>query len=275
MKSKLESAAVYLNECRTMGIEVTVPDVNRSASDFTPEPDLDPSPSSPGRIVFGLSAVRNVGEGLVAKILAERDTGGPFESFVNFVERVDIEVLNKRTIESLIKAGAFDSLGHPRKGLLQVHEQIIDLTVQRRREHEMGVMSLFGEVDGGPSFDERPDIPDVEFDKMPKLAAEKEMLGLFISDHPLLGVEGMIRRRADCTVSALADSEDGALTRVGGVITALQRKWTRKGELMAVFELEDLEGTVEVHGVPAHHARARAEAGRRRHRRGEGPGRER
>jgi DNA polymerase-3 subunit alpha len=250
VKSKLESAAVYLNECRTMGIEVTVPDVNRSASDFTPEPDLTPDPVSPGRIVFGLSAIRNVGEGLVAKILAEREATGPFESFLDFVERVDTEALNKRTIESLIKAGAFDSLGHPRKGLLQVHEQIIDLTVQRRREHDMGVMSLFGELDGGPAFDERPAVPDVEFDKMSRLANEKEMLGLFISDHPLLGVEGIIRRRADCTVSGLEDAEEGALTRVGGLVTNLQRKWTRKGDLMAVFELEDLEGTVEVMVFP-------------------------
>jgi len=250
VKSRLESAAVYLNECRTMNIEVTVPDVNRSDSDFTPEPDLTPDAPSLGRITFGLSAIRNVGEGFVAKVLAERDANGPFDSFVDFAERVDVDVLNKRTIESLIKAGAFDSLGHPRKGLLQVHEQIIDLTVQRRREHDMGVMSLFGDLDGGPAFDERPTIPDVEFDKMPRLVAEKEMLGLFISDHPLLGLEGVLRRRADATISALVDAEDGAFVSVGGVITNLQRKWTRKGELMAVFELEDLEGMVEVMVFP-------------------------
>jgi DNA polymerase-3 subunit alpha len=92
---------------------------------------------------------------------------------VDFVERVEIEALNKRTIESLIKGGAFDSLGHPRKGLLQVYEQIIDLTVQRRKEHDMGVMSLFGDLDDGPAFDERPTVPDIEFDKMPRLANEK------------------------------------------------------------------------------------------------------
>ena len=250
VKSRLESAAVYLNECRTMNIEVTVPDVNRSDSDFTPEPDLTPDAPSRGRITFGLSAIRNVGEGFVAKVLAARDANGPFDSFIDFAERVDVDVLNKRTIESLIKAGAFDSLGHPRKGLLQVHEQIIDLTVQRRREHDMGVMSLFGDLDGGPAFDERPTIPDVEFDKMPRLAAEKEMLGLFISDHPLLGLEDVLRRRADATISALVDAEDGAFVSVGGVITNLQRKWTRKGELMAVFELEDLEGMVEVMVFP-------------------------
>ena len=106
-----------------------------------------------------MSAIRNVGEGIVEKILAARDEGGPFESFIDFVERVEIEALNKRTIESLIKGGALDCLGHPRKGLLQVYEQIIDLTVQRRKEHDMGVMSLFGQLDDGPSFDERPSIP--------------------------------------------------------------------------------------------------------------------
>jgi DNA polymerase III subunit alpha len=250
VKSKLESAAVYLNECRLMGIEVEVPDINRSASDFTPLPDLDGKGDSPGDIVFGLSAVRNVGVGFVEKVIDERRSNGPFESFVDFVERVDLEALNKRTIESLIKGGAFDSLGHPRKGLLQVHEQIIDLTVQRRREHEMGVMSLFGELDSGPSFDERPAIPDIEFEKMPKLAHEKEMLGLYISDHPLLGFEKQVLRKADCSIGDLADAEDGAIRKVGGVITNLQRKWTRKGDLMAVFELEDLDGLVEVMVFP-------------------------
>ena len=257
VKSKLESAAVYLNECRLMGIEVEVPDINRSESDFTPVPDLDWKPGgpvdrrvTPGSIIFGLSAIRNVGVGFVEKVLEERNANGPFASFVDFVERVDLDALNKRTIESLIKGGAFDSLGHPRKGLLQVHEQIIDLTVQRRKEHDMGVMSLFGELDDGPSFDERPSVPDVEFEKMPKLAHEKEMLGLYISDHPLLGFEQHVRRKADCSIGELAEGEDGAIKKVGGVITNLQRKWTRKGELMAVFELEDLEGSIEVMVFP-------------------------
>ena len=261
VKSKLESAAVYLNECRLMGIEVEVPDINRSEMDFTPvpNPDWDGGPyaegseqrgATPGSIIFGMSAIRNVGEGIVEKILATRNEGGPFESFIDFVERVEIEALNKRTIESLIKGGAFDCLGHPRKGLLQVYEQIIDLTVQRRKEHDMGVMSLFGELDDGPSFDERPSIPDVEFEKMPRLANEKEMLGLYISDHPLLGFEAQVRRKADTGVAGLADTPDGAIVKVGGVITNLQRKWTRKGDLMAVFELEDLEGSVEVMVFP-------------------------
>ncbi|MDH4171598.1 MAG: DNA polymerase III subunit alpha, partial [Acidimicrobiia bacterium] len=249
VKSSLEKAAVYLNECRVMGIEVVVPDINLSRSDFHPLPDLDETDSL-GQIVFGLSAVRNVGVALVELILAEREHNGPFTSFIDFCERVDLMVLNKRTIESMIKAGTFDSLGHPRKGLLTVYEQIIDLTVARRREHDMGVMSLFGELDGGPSFDERPTIPDIEFDKMERLRFEKEMLGLYISDHPVMGYEAALRRRCDSTIGQLAEANDGDRKRIGGVITNLQKKWTRKGDLMAIFELEDLEASIEVMVFP-------------------------
>ncbi len=251
VKRKLENASVYLNECRLRGIEVLVPDVNRSASDFTPVPyHGEEAASGPGRIVYGLSAVRNVGEGVVERVIAEREAGGPFESFTDFVERVDMDILNKRTVESLIKAGAFDSLGHPRKGLLNAHDRIIDMTLSMRREHEAGVMSLFGEPDDGPAFDDRPPISDVEFERMQKLAHEKEMLGLYISDHPLKGMEARIRRQADCTIGDLAsgetDSDDAGWRSVGGVITGLQRRWTRKGELMASFALEDLEDKIEV-----------------------------
>ena len=246
VKTRLESAAVYLNECRLMGIDIGVPDINRSESDFTPEPDLGADPDTPGRIVFGLSAIRNVGEGFVAKVLEERNANGPFESFMDFVERISLESLNKRTTESLIKGGAFDSLGHPRKGLLEVHEQITEMTVERRKEHDMGVMSLFGDVEEGPSFDERPEVPDLQFDKKTQLANEREMLGLYVSDHPLFGFEDQIRRRASCTVMALNDEPERSVVTVGGSLTNLQRRWTNRGELMALFDLEDLEGSVEV-----------------------------
>ena len=121
MKANLDKAAIYLAECRTMGIEVLVPDVNRSVADFTPVVELDADAGTEKRsIVFGLSAVRNVGSGLVGLLIAEREANGPFADFYDFAERVDFQVLNKKTIESLIKAGAFDSLGHPRQGLLRV-----------------------------------------------------------------------------------------------------------------------------------------------------------
>ncbi len=258
VKSSLDKAAIYLNECRIMGIDVTVPDINLAESDFNALPNLEHTPESgaavsPGTVVFGLSAVRNVGEGLVELILNERHENGPFDDFIDFCERVDLMVLNKRTIESLIKAGSFDSLGHARKGLLLVHEQIIDLTAARRREHDMGVMSLFGELEeaDGPSFDERPSIENLEFEKMIKLRFEKEMLGLYISDHPIMGFEAALRRRTDGTLIDLTEnSEDGHRVKVGGVVTNLQKKWTRKGDLMAVFELEDLETSVEVMVFP-------------------------
>lgn len=246
VKTNLDKAAVYLAECRAMGIEVSVPDVNRSASDFVP----DLSGGDPGRIVFGLSAVRNVGSGLVELIVAERDEGGPFADFHDFCRRVNTTVLNKKTVESLVKAGAFDAFGHTRKGLLQSSEQIVDSTLARRKEHDMGVMSLFGESEGGPDFDERVPVPEIEFPKKERLAHEKEMLGLYVSDHPLLGAENQLRRRCDCSIADLIESEEGSRRTVGGVITSLQKKWTRRGDLMAVFSLEDLQGSVEVMVFP-------------------------
>ena len=165
-------------------------------------------------------------------------------------------MLNKRTIESLIKAGGFDSLGHPRKGLLAVFEQIIDTTLVRRRERDQGVMSLFDMGEPPPTrappagFDERIAIPDVEFDKTQRLRFEKEMLGLYVSDHPLMGVEAALRRRVDCSIAELADREDGVDVIIGGVVTGLQRKFTKKGDQMAVFVLEDLQDSIEVMVFP-------------------------
>ncbi|MEM9565864.1 MAG: DNA polymerase III subunit alpha [Actinomycetota bacterium] len=256
VKTNLEKAGVYLNECRQLGINVLVPDVNRSEKDFTSTPDDEGGELN--AIPFGLSAVRNVGEALVDLIVEERTENGPFESFYDFCERVDYQVLNKRTIESLIKAGGFDSLGHARKGLLLAFEGIIDQTVASRRQHDMGVQTLFGAMnddgdgagDGGPSFDDRPKIGDEEFEKSQRLAFEKEMLGLYVSDHPLMGLEGALKRKADDTIAELADTEDGNMVTVGGVVTGLQRKWTRKGDLMAVLVLEDLTDSVETMVFP-------------------------
>ena len=187
----------------------------------------------------------------MALLLAEREARGPFADFYDFVERVDFQVLNKKTIESLIKAGAFDSLGHPRQGLLRSFEHIIDRAIARRRERDMGVMSLFGEIeDAGELFDERPPIPEVEFGKKERLRFEKEMLGLYVSDHPLMGAEASLRRRCDGRLNELADLDDGTIRTFGGVVTGLQRKWTKKGDLMAVFQLEDLQSVVEVMVFP-------------------------
>ncbi len=245
VKTNLDKAAVYLNECRLLDIAVLVPDVNASQSDFSPE----------GRSIrFGLSAVRNVGEGVAALLIAEREANGPFADFHDFCARVDPTVLNKRTVESLVNAGAFDSLGHPRKGLLAVFQQIVDTALQRRREREAGTMSLFEHASGAgedaPVFDDRMPVPAVEFAKTELLRAEKEMLGLYVSDHPLMGAERALRRLVECPISELADLEDGVVRTVAGVVTALQRKYTKRGELMATFVLEDLAATIEVMVFP-------------------------
>ena len=265
VKSNLDKAATYLADCRAMGIKVLPPDVNRSVANFAALPaeqmpdDIALPVGSPGAITFGLSAVRNVGEGLVELLVAERNENGMFTSFHDFAERVPEPVLNKRTVESLIKGGAFDSLGHPRRGLLTVFEHIIDSTVSRRREREKGVMSLFGDwgdgdassgssgIDGAADgFSERTAIPGLVFDKGDQLRYEKEMLGLYVSDHPLFGVEGALRRKVEHQLIDLPMMDDGAQVVVGGVITNLARKFTKRGDQMAVFVLEDLDASIEV-----------------------------
>jgi DNA polymerase-3 subunit alpha len=195
-------------------------------------------------------AVKGLGRNAAEDIVRARNDGGPFRDFFDFCDRVDMQVMNKRTVESLIKAGAFDSMGHPRKGLLAVFEGIIDKTVARRREHDMGVMTLFGEASSGVSFDDRSEIPDLEFDKRDRLAFEKEMLGLYVSDHPLMGAEAALRRKTDGTLADAAEGEEGSIRSYGGVITSLNRKWTRAGDLMAVFSLEDLQAQMEVMVFP-------------------------
>jgi DNA polymerase-3 subunit alpha len=257
VKTNLDKAAVYLAECRAMGIKVLNPDINVSASDFialAPEDvpaGTDLPPGCVGVIPFGLSAVRNVGEGLVEPIVREREKNGTFVDFHDFVNRVDIGVLNKRTVESLIKAGAFDSLGHTRKGLLGVHELIIDQAVARRRREAEGQFDLFAGLDVAPLEQAaRTPIPEFEFAKSEKLAFEKEMLGLYVSDHPLLGAERVLQRRTDGPIAELLEREDGSLCVAGGVVTNLQKKFTKKGEAMAVFVLEDLQATVEVMVFP-------------------------
>jgi DNA polymerase III subunit alpha len=158
--------------------------------------------------------------------------------------------LNKRTIESLIKAGGFDSLQHPRQGLLLVFEPIIDQTVTRRREREAGIMSLFGDGGGGdqpgPGLLERLEIPDQEFDRKTRLDFEKEMLGLYVSDHPLLGIERLLRRHVDASLTEFREGREGELHTVGGIVTALARKYTKRGDLMATFVLEDLAAAMDV-----------------------------
>ena len=263
VKDDKDKSAVYLAECRNLGIEVLVPDVNASSSNFAP---YQREGSEQRAIIFGLSAVRNVGEGLVALIEVEREKNGPFADYHDFCCRVDPSVLNKRSVESLIKAGAFDSLGHPRKGLGLVFEEIIDHVLSLRREQELGISTLFSllaEAEAGlqGNFAEaRREIPEIEFSKAERLAFEKEMLGLYVSDHPLAGYEASLRRVSDMTIAELVDQasstsstqpeyQSGAVT-LGGVVTSLSRRYTKRGELMATFTLEDLEASIEVFCFP-------------------------
>jgi DNA polymerase-3 subunit alpha len=250
VKDDKDKTAVYLAECRARSIDVLVPDVNVSSSDFT----AVPASSDRTVIPFGLSAIRNVGEGLVERIIAERESGGAFTDFYNFCSRVDPMVLNKRSVESLIKAGAFDALGHPRQGLCLVFEQIVDRTLARRREADQGVMSLFGDLSGSGEavFDDaRVPIPEQEFGKSVRLAFEKEMLGLYLSDHPLKGVESALARHTEASVAEMREgAKDGEVRWVGGVVTGVVRKYTKRGELMATFALEDLASSIEVWVFP-------------------------
>jgi len=234
-KRDKDRTAVYLNECRAMDIKVLVPDVNISESDFA---------ARDGAITFGLSAVRNVGEGVVELITQERRKNGPFESFQEFIDRVDLSVLNKRTIESLIKAGAFDATGVSRRGLMAVHEQMIDAVVARRRNEDMGQFSLF-RSDEPSVMAGAVAIPDGEWDKKIRLTFEKEMLGLYVSDHPLFGISEILRSMASTSLSGLEELNDGAAVTVAGIVSGVSRRYTRDGKLMLYFGVEDLEGSVE------------------------------
>ena len=235
-KRDKDRTAIYLHECRSMGLKVLVPDVNRSDSDFA-APD--------GEITFGLSAVRNVGEAVVELIATERTKNQAYCDFQDFMNRVDVNALNKRTIDSLIKAGAFDSFGHTRKGLFDRYLDLLETTVARRRAEEMGQFSLFGTAEAG--VETVPlDIPTDEWDKKTKLAFEKEMLGLYVSDHPLFGVEHALKVLCDCTIPGLWEKEDGTKATVGGIVGSITRRYTKSGEAMLFFNLEDLQGSVEV-----------------------------
>ena len=247
VKHNLDKAGVYLNDCRQANIVVEVPDINRSEVDFA---------AKDSRIPFGLSAVRNVGEGVVTPIVEERSSNGDYKDFYDFCERVPIAVLNKRSLEALIKAGAFESCGHSRQGLLGVAEQIVDQISNRRKEADMGIQTLFGELDANTGgFDEKIQIPDAEVDQKTMLAWEKEMLGLYVSSHPLYGVEASLRQATDCSIADAPNQpqrDDGkdAFITLGGVVSNLQRKFTRAGDAMAVFELEDLQSSIEVTVFP-------------------------
>jgi DNA polymerase-3 subunit alpha len=233
-----DKSALYLSECRRMGIQVLPPDVNESDAEYTPR-GTD--------IRFGLAAIRNVGEGVVASIKSGRDAKGRYQSFGDFLSKVDAQVCNKKTIESLIKAGAFDSLGHTRKGLMAVYLEAIDSVIETKRAEAIGQFDLFGGESATSVSNVALDIPEGEWEKAMLLSYEREMLGLYVSDHPLLGVEHVLRAGTDMSISELLD--DGGhhdqIVTIGGLITSVTRKVTRQGASWAVVTIEDLEGSLE------------------------------
>ncbi|MGK5554571.1 DNA polymerase III subunit alpha [Actinomadura kijaniata] len=242
-----DKSALYLNECRRMGLKVLPPDVNTSNADFTPMGDTE--------IRFGLSAVRNVGANVVDGIVQARREKGAYTDFNDFLNKVPSQVCNKRTIESLIKAGAFDELGHQRKALVMVHEQAIDSVIDIKRKEAVGQDSLFGalEDDGGPDAFAVAIPENEEWDKSTLLSFEREMLGLYVSDHPLLGIEHILEREADAQIASLTEGErpDGQVVTVAGLLSGLQRKVTKTGNSWAMFSLEDLSGVIEVMCFPS------------------------
>ncbi|MFC4532839.1 DNA polymerase III subunit alpha [Sphaerisporangium dianthi] len=244
VKDDKDKSALYLNECRRMGIKVLPPDVNDSDFDFTPR-GTD--------IRFGLSAIRNVGGNVVDGIISSRKEKGRFADFKDFLRKVPALVCNKRVIESLIKAGAFDSLGHVRKGLVMVHEQAVDGIIDIKKNEAIGQDSLFGAIDGAEDQTFDVQVPPGEWDKSTLLVFEREMLGLYVSDHPLFGVEHILSAGADCSIAALQsdDRPDGQVITVGGILTGLQRKVTKKGDTWVLTTLEDLEGAIEVMIFPS------------------------
>ncbi|MGI8683067.1 MAG: DNA polymerase III subunit alpha [Mycobacteriales bacterium] len=245
-----DKSALYLHECRRMGIKVLPPDVNSSDADFAPV-GTD--------IRFGLAAVRNVGTNVVASVISARRSKGRYADFPDFLRKVEPVACNKKVVESLIKAGAFDSLGHTRRGLLQIHAEALDACMDTKRAEAIGQFDLFGTGDGIPGEAGNGlsiPIPLGEWEKAVLLGYEREMLGLYVSDHPLLGVEHVLAAVTDSTVATLTGEglADGAVVTVGGILSTLQRKVTKQGAPWATATLEDLEGAVEVLFFPQAYA---------------------
>ena len=236
-----DTSAVYLAECRRMGIKVLPPDVNESALHFTPV----------GQDVrFGLGAIRNVGENVVASIVRCREAKGKYESFQDFLNKVEIAVCNKRTIESLIKAGAFDSLGHSRRALIEVHDRAVDSVIGIKKQEAIGQDSLFGEFEadsGTTTVGIEIPADKEEWPQKTRLTFEREMLGLYVSSHPLDGAESILARNRDVSIAELVDSgrTEGDV-RIAGIISKVDRRVNKSGASWAIVTVEDLDASVEV-----------------------------
>ncbi|MGH3988508.1 MAG: DNA polymerase III subunit alpha, partial [Pseudonocardiaceae bacterium] len=236
-----DKAAVYLAECRKMGITVLPPDVNSSERDFT---------AVGGDIRFGLGAIRNVGGNVVDAITRARTEKGGYADFSDFLRKVHAVACNRKVVESLVKAGAFDSLCHPRKGLHLVHGEAIDAVRESKRAEAIGQFDLFGSQPGDGAcaglFD--VPVPPDQWDTCHQLALEREVLGLYVSGHPLRGVEHVLARQSDTPIASILDGTvaDGAQVIVGGILASVTRRVNRNGEPWAAAQLEDLAAGIEV-----------------------------
>jgi DNA polymerase-3 subunit alpha len=247
VKDDKDKKPFYLNACRLMGIRVLPPDVNVSELDFTP---------GDGGIRYGLSAVRNVGAGAVAQIIEARSTKGPFTSFTDFCRKVDHGILHKKVLESLALAGAFDALGYTRRGLLEAYEKVLIPILSDRRADALGQESLLSAQMGTALEIDEGVLRSEEFEKNELLRQEKQVLGQYVTDHPLLAVREELGALSDLEISEIPSLGDGDVVRVGGIITAVARRYSRKGEPYVIFRLEDLAGGVQVVGFPSVYERA-------------------
>ncbi len=231
----------YFTECRDLGIKVLGPDVNASQTHFA---------VAGGAIRFGLAAIKNVGEGAVESVLDVRTRTGPFGSFFDFCRRVDLHKANKRMLEGLIKAGAFDSTGAKRSQLMAVLDQAVEEGAAAQRERDLGQISIFGEeLNGHATATALPNSPlpsIAEWDQAQRLKYERELTGFYISAHPLTRYEATLSALSTTTTVGLKDCGDGGEVKICGIIAAVKSMLTKKGDRMAYLTVEDLHGTTEV-----------------------------
>ncbi|MFW6639818.1 DNA polymerase III subunit alpha [Nocardiopsis algeriensis] len=239
-----DKMAVYLAECRAQGIKVLPPDVNESGLRFTPV----------GKdIRFGMGAVRNVGANVVNSILKTRAEKGKYTSFTDFLSKIELAACNKRVIESLIKAGAFDSLGQPRRELYRHHETAVDGMISSKKQEAHGQFDLFGgaggEEEGSTPIGLNINWGDEEWDRKTKLAFEREMLGLYVSSHPLAGAERILARSRDTAIAQIVAGElarERGEVRIAGLISKVDKRVNKAGNQWAIATVEDLDASMEV-----------------------------
>jgi DNA polymerase-3 subunit alpha len=243
-----DKAAVYLADARKIGIRVLPPDVNESVADFTAVGD---------DVRFGLKSVRNVGTGVIDSMVGSRKGKGKYTSFSDFLQKSEINALNKRAVESLIKAGAFDSLGHTRMGLSAAHETAIDAVIPVKKAEAYGQDDLFGQLDDSeagdePNFGLDVTIGEGEWPRKQLLAIEREMLGLYVSAHPLDGAEHILARNRNTSIAdLLASGQTQGVVKISGLITGVERRMTKQGNAWAIVHLSDRDASIEVCFFPA------------------------